>query len=531
MIVLVTSNNFIQLFTGWEGVGLCSYLLINFWYTRIQANKAAIKAVIVNRIGDTALAIGIFLVFKCTGSLDFNTVFLFSSDLNNTDVNLICLFFFIGAMGKSAQIGLHTWLPDAMEGPTPVSALIHAATMVTAGVFLIIRCSPLFQEANYILPLITIVGSLTTFFAATTALVQTDLKRVIAYSTCSQLGYMVTACGLSAYHASIFHLSNHAFFKALLFLSAGSVIHALGNEQDMRKMGGLVNVLPFTYATILIASLSLMGFPFLSGYYSKDAILEIAYAKYSISGHFAFWLGSLSAGLTSFYSMRLLFLTFFGEVNASKKTMSNVHDAPLLMLIPMFFLAFFSIFIGYITKDIFIGLGSPFWGNAIHFSSANYHTFMGAEFLPFYIKIIPVLFSKLGTLFAIYYYTFVVNKFNILNTRKEIYYIYNFLNKKWYFDKMYNEFIVQHFLSLGYVLTYKKMDRGFLDMFGPNGASHFFRRLENRINHKLNSYPHHYPMWMVQGFFFLVTMVPCSIHKISVMVIFIDLFVNFAIDY
>jgi len=328
MIVLVTSNNFIQLFTGWEGVGICSYLLINFWFTRIQANKAAIKAVIVNRIGDTAFAIAIFLIFKSTGSVDFSTVFLLTTKLNNLEINTICFFLFLGAMGKSAQIGLHTWLPDAMEGPTPVSALIHAATMVTAGVFLIVRCSFLFQEANLILPLMTIVGSLTTFFAATTALVQTDLKRVIAYSTCSQLGYMITACGLSAYNASIFHLSNHAFFKALLFLSAGSVIHAMNNEQDMRKMGGLINLLPFTYSMILIGSLALMGFPFLSGFYSKDVILETAYASYSISGHFAFWLGSLSALFTSFYSVRLIFLTFLNDVNSSKVIIQGVHDAP-----------------------------------------------------------------------------------------------------------------------------------------------------------------------------------------------------------
>ena len=406
MIVLVTSNNFIQLFAGWEGVGICSYLLINFWFTRIQANKAAIKAVIVNRIGDTAFAIAIFLIFKTTGALDFDTVFLLASTLTDYEANLICLFLFIGAMGKSAQIGLHTWLPDAMEGPTPVSALIHAATMVTAGVFLIVRCSPLFQEANIILPLMTIIGSLTTFFAATTALVQTDLKRVIAYSTCSQLGYMVTACGLSAYNVSIFHLSNHAFFKALLFLTAGSIIHAMGNEQDMRKMGGLLNFLPFSYCMILIGSLALMGFPFLSGYYSKDVILEIAYAKFTVTGHFAFWLGSVSAMFTSFYSIRLIFLTFLGEVNATKNNIKNIHDAPFLMALPMAFLSILSIFVGYFTKDLFVGLGTPFWGNSIAFSTSDYDVFLTAEFLPFSIKIIPVFFSFLGTFLSIIYYNF-----------------------------------------------------------------------------------------------------------------------------
>lgn len=471
MIVLVTANNFIQLFTGWEGVGLCSYLLINFWFTRIQANKAAIKAVIVNRVGDTAFAIAIFLIFKATGALDFDTVFLLSNDIDTFNINLICLFLFIGAMGKSAQIGLHTWLPDAMEGPTPVSALIHAATMVTAGVFLIIRCSHLFQEANLILPMMTIIGSLTTFFAATTALVQTDLKRVIAYSTCSQLGYMVTACGLSAYHASIFHLSNHAFFKALLFLTAGSIIHAMSNEQDMRKMGGVLNFLPFSYAMVLIGSLALMGFPFLSGYYSKDVILEIAYAKYTFSGHFAFWLGSISAMFTSFYSMRLIFLTFLGEVNSTKVAVKHIHDAPILMGFPMAVLSIPSIFIGYLSRDFFVGLGNPFWGNSISYTSSDYDLFLSSEFLPFNIKIIPVLFSTFGTISAIIYYQFFFQSFNILKASSFLKSLYNFLNKKWYIDKIYNEFIIQHFLSLGYSFSYKSIDRGFLEIFGPQGLT------------------------------------------------------------
>jgi NADH-ubiquinone oxidoreductase chain 5 len=508
MIVLVTSNNFIQLFMGWEGVGLCSYLLINFWYTRIQANKAAIKAVMVNRIGDTAFAVAMFLIFKVTGALDFETVFLLSENISCYDVNLICFFLFLGAMGKSAQIGLHTWLPDAMEGPTPVSALIHAATMVTAGVFLIIRCSHIFQEANYILPFVTIIGSLTTFFAATTALVQTDLKRVIAYSTCSQLGYMVTACGISAYHASIFHLSNHAFFKALLFLTAGSIIHAMSNEQDMRKMGGLLNLLPFSYSMLLIGSLALMGFPFLSGYYSKDVILEIAYAQFSVTSHFAFWLGSLSAMFTSFYSMRLIFLTFLGEVNSTKNAINHVHDAPILMALPMAFLSIFSIFIGYLSRDIFVGLGTPFWGNSIQFSVASYSTFLNAEFLPFYIKIIPVLFSTLGTLTAIIYYQYFLKNFNILSSNTFTLFIYNFLNKKWYFDKIINEFIVQYVLALGYNFTYKTIDRGFLEVFGPTGITLNLKQFTTKIAFWQIGLPYNYIRYFVLGtliiFIFLI---------------------------
>ena len=501
MIVLVTANNFIQLFLGWEFIGLCSYLLINFWYTRIQANKAAIKAVLVNRVGDTALAVAIFLIFRTTGALDFNTVFLVADQLSAYDVNLICFFLFLGCVGKSAQLGLHVWLPDAMEGPTPVSALLHAATMVTSGVFLVIRCAPLFQEASYILPLVTVVGSLTTFFAATTALVQTDLKRVIAYSTCSQLGYMVTACGLSAYNASIFHLSNHAFFKALLFLTAGSIIHALGNEQDMRKMGGLANLLPFSYAMILIGSLALMGFPFLSGYYSKD-VIEVAYAKFTVTGHFAFWLGSLSAFFTSFYSMRLLFLTFLGEVNSTKTQISHVHDAPILMALPMAALSIPSIFIGYLSRDCFVGLGTPFWGNSFgaSISSADYAIYLNAEFLPFYIKIVPVICSTLGTLVAIAYYTFFIKGFSIYTTGSaQFIAVYTFLSKKWYFDKVYNEFIVQNFLSLGYGVTYKSVDRGFLEVFGPSGIAKSLDSVTRQISLGQSGLPYNYIRQFVFG--------------------------------
>jgi NADH-ubiquinone oxidoreductase chain 5 len=377
-------------------------------------------------------------------------------------------------------------------GPTPVSALLHAATMVTAGVFLVIRCSPLFQEAAYILPLITILGTLTTFFAATTALVQTDLKRVIAYSTCSQLGYMVTACGLSSYNASIFHLSNHAFFKALLFLTAGSIIHALGNEQDLRRMGGLVNLLPFSYTMLLIGSLALMGFPFLSGYYSKDVILEVAYAKFTVTGHFAFWLGSLSAMFTSFYSMRLIFLTFLGEVNARRAAINHIHEAPLLMGIPMAVLSIPSIFIGYLSRDFFVGLGTPFWGNSIALSSSNYACFLNAEFLPFYIKIIPVICSTLGTLLAIAYYTFFIKDFNVLTFGQTGITVYTFLNKKWFFDKLYNELIVQHFLTIGYQFTYKSIDRGFLEILGPTGLAKNIESLSYGVGKRQNGLPYNY---------------------------------------
>ncbi len=321
MLILVTADNFLQMFVGWEGVGLCSYLLINFWFARLQANKAAIKAMLVNRVGDFGLALGIFAIFLTFKSIDYATVFAAAPSVIgqtttffNFEVDtltLICLLLFVGAVGKSAQIGLHTWLPDAMEGPTPVSALIHAATMVTAGVFLLARCSPIFEYAPTALVVVTVMGAMTAFFAGTTGLLQNDLKRVIAYSTCSQLGYMVFACGLSGYSVGVFHLANHAFFKALLFLSAGSVIHAMGDEQDMRKMGGLVRVLPYTYAMFFIGSLALMGFPFLTGFYSKDVILEIAYAHYTLHGHFAHWLGTLAAFFYCFLFNEIVVFNFF----------------------------------------------------------------------------------------------------------------------------------------------------------------------------------------------------------------------------
>lgn len=387
MLVLVTADNFIQLFVGWEGVGLCSYLLINFWFTRIEANKAAMKAIIVNRIGDFGLTLGIIALFTQFASIDFTTIFAITniSDQNIPLLNFIAIFLFVGAVGKSAQIGLHTWLPDAMEGPTPVSALIHAATMVTAGVFLIIRCSPLFVHAHDILIYITLIGSLTAFFAATTGLAQFDLKKVVAYSTCSQLGYMVFACGLSCFSVSLFHLFNHAFFKALLFLSCGSVIHALHDEQDMRKMGGLVAILPFTAIMFLIGSLALMGFPFLTGFYSKDVIIEVAYAKFSVSGSFAHWLASLSAFFTAFYSFRLFYLTFLAKPNGPKASIQHAHDAPLLMALPLLFLAIPSIFIGYLTKDLFIGLGTDFF--SIHATIPGTPTYIESEFLPTSIKL------------------------------------------------------------------------------------------------------------------------------------------------
>lgn len=513
MLILVTADNFVQLFVGWEGVGLASYLLINFWFTRLQANKSAMKAFIVNRIGDFGFSLGMFTTFMVFKSLDFATVFALAPNFYNYTISVfnmeldaltvIGLLFFVGAVGKSAQIGLHTWLPDAMEGPTPVSALIHAATMVTAGVFLIIRCSPLFEYAPFSLIVITFIGSITAFFAASIGLVQNDLKRVIAYSTCSQLGYMIFACGLSNYSVSMFHLFNHAFFKALLFLSAGAVIHAMNDEQDMRKMGGLINVLPITYSMIVIGSLSLMGFPFLTGFYSKDVILEIAFAKFTVEGTFAHWLGTISAFFTSFYSFRLIYLTFLNTPQSNYNTFVKAHEPVFYMLIPLFILGFGSIFIGYITKDMFIGLGTNFWGNAI-FISQNSYNMIDAEFIPVNIKLLPVILSICGASLAIILYTLYSKLLLAVKLNPIGKMTYGFLSKKWYFDKIYNEFVVQKLFDIGYNVTFKILDRGLIEVIGPYGIANTISSFVQRFTRLQSGYVYHYAFIICISLTFLI---------------------------
>ncbi len=484
ILILVSADNFLQIFVGWEGVGLCSYLLINFWFTRIQANKAAIKAIIVNRVGDFGLCLGILALWSCLESLDYATVFAAAPALTTIKLsfggidwdalNLIGCLLFVGAVGKSAQLGLHTWLPDAIEGPTPVSALIHAATIVTAGVFLLARCSPLLEYAEFALFVVCLVGAITAFFAATTGLVQNDLKRVIAYSTCSQLGYIVFACGLSNYGVGIFHLANHAFFKALLFLGAGSIIHGVADEQDIRKIGGLRRLLPFTYAIIIIGSLSLIGLPFLTGFYSKDIILEVSYATYSNHGHFAYFLGTGAAFLTAFYSLRLLFLTFLSSPNGSRIVLSQAHDSNIAIALTLAFLAVPSIFIGYLTKDLFLGLGTPFWNGAI-FTLPSHLTSVDGEFLPVTVKLAPVIFSLLGGFLAFFLYSNGSFEIAYLKTRY-LKNIYTFLNRKWFFDKVYNETFNQNLIKIGYHFTYKKVDRGIIEILGPYGLTQITKK-------------------------------------------------------
>ena len=509
MLILVTADNFVQMFVGWEGVGLCSYLLINFWVSRIQANKSAIKAMIVNRIGDFGIIIGILLIFVTFKSVDYATVFalvpIFTTktilvfNINFNILSIIGIFLFIGAIGKSAQLGLHTWLPDAMEAPTPVSALIHAATMVTAGVFLISRSSPIYEFLEDILQIITFLGATTAFFAATVGLVQNDLKKVIAYSTCSQLGYMIFVCGFSNYAVGIFHLSNHAFFKALLFLGAGSVIHSVSNEQDIRKMGGLRKLVPYTYSVMVIGSLALAGFPFLTGFYSKDLILEIAYGKFTTLGHFSFYLGSLGAFFTSFYSTRLIYLTFISKPNGNKAIIIFASDSSYQICLALACLAFPSIFIGFFSKEAFVGLGTDFWGNSIFIKPENMNIF-DSECIPYKFKIFPVQLSCLGGLIAFLLYNYIPKtlfffKRNVVGLK-----IYNFLNKKWFFDKLYQEYISQYFFIFGYITSYKLIDRGIFEILGPYGLSYMLPRTGLDLYKLQSGYLYHYTLIILSMF-------------------------------
>lgn len=489
MMMLITAENLIQLFVGWEGVGLCSYLLINFWFTRMAANKAAMKAMVMNRIGDWGFALGVIIIYAVFHTVDFAGIFsqvsAYAAHTPGSDLQwgilgwsmtpeqtltLIACLLFIGAVGKSAQVGLHTWLPDAMEGPTPVSALIHAATMVTAGVYMMIRCSPLFEHAPQALQIITVMGAMTAFFAATTGVLQNDLKKVIAYSTCSQLGYMVFAVGLSQYAVSMFHLMNHAYFKALLFLSAGSVIHALSDEQDMRRMGGLVRLLPFTYTMMMLGSLALMGIPFLTGFYSKDVILEVAYAHYSVQGTFAHWLGGISAFFTAYYSLRLIYMTFIRDTQAYRTSVDHVHEAPWAMAVPLGLLGVGSMFIGYLTKDMFIGLGTPYWNNSI-VTHPEHVVQIDAEWLPVMVKMMPFFVSVSGAgLAVVLYHVFprVVHSVQLTATGRAL---TQFLSKKWFFDRVYNETVGPMLLRWGYIVSYRAIDKGLIELGGPAGTA------------------------------------------------------------
>jgi len=508
MLTLVVSDNFLQLFFGWEGVGLCSYLLIGFWYKKETANNAAIKAFVVNRVGDFGLAIGIFLIFTHFGTINFNEIFELAPQYADKKINflgvegdiitLICLFLFIGAMGKSAQFLLHTWLPDAMEGPTPVSALIHAATMVTAGVFLVVRCSPLFEFSQTALNVVAIVGMITALFAASVALVQNDIKKIIAYSTCSQLGYMFFAAGVGAYHVAIFHLFTHAFFKALLFLGSGSVIHAFKDEQDIRNMGGVWKKIPYTYILMLIGTLALTGFPFLSGFYSKDAIIEFAYFKHTSIGNYAATVGVLTAFLTSIYSWRLFFKTFHGTYNNKNFPIEKIHESPLVMLVPLFLLGIGAIFSGYFFKDIFIGNESTnFWNISIFFLKE-----IKLAHAPLWLLIITPILVILAIPISYYYY--VKNTKILLEFKKTNMPLYNFLLNKWYIDELYDFIIVNPLKKIG-IFLWKKGDQNTIDRFGPDGISKIIKLISNKAVQFQSGYIYDYAFVMLIGLSALIT--------------------------
>ncbi len=512
MLTLVTADNFVQLFFGWEGVGLCSYLLIGFWYDRPSANAAAIKAFVVNRIGDFGFALGIFAVYSLFGSLQFGTVFAAAPQVAKTTLHFLgqdypaltvtCLLLFVGAMGKSAQIGLHTWLADAMEGPTPVSALIHAATMVTAGVFMLARLSPLFEYSPTALAVVAVIGGTTAMFAALIGITQNDIKRVIAYSTCSQLGYMFLAAGVSAFSASIFHLMTHAFFKSLLFLGAGSVIHAMSGEQDMRKMGGLYYLVPYTYIFMWIGCLALAGIWPFAGYYSKDMILEAAYAAGTGVGRYAYWLGTGAAFLTALYSWRLIFMTFHGEARADHEVMHHAHESPRVMLWPVAVLALGATVAGFLGYDLFVGPGSGhFWRNAF-LILPQYNSVAAAETVPLWASKLPLALGLLGILTAwvAYIWRPAIPGWAARSFRP----IYLFLFNKWYFDELYDAVIVRPAMALGFGL-WKRGDGAVIDGFGPDGVAETTRGLSVFSSRLQTGYLYHYAFAMLIGVVALVS--------------------------
>ena len=507
MLMLVSSNNLLQMFFGWEGVGLASYLLIGFWHHKDSANSAAIKAFVVNRVGDFGYAIGIAGIFFIFGSISFDNIFeqvdlfknhkiVFLSITFNT-IDLLCFLLFIGAMGKSAQLGLHIWLPDAMEGPTPVSALIHAATMVTAGVFLVARMSPLFEFAHFTNLFITFIGASTAIFAASIALTQNDIKRVIAYSTCSQLGYMFFAAGVGAYNASIFHLTTHAFFKALLFLSAGSVIHAMHHEQDMRKMGGLFKKIPFTAIMMWVGSLAIIGFPYFSGYYSKESILENAFYSSNNLSNFAYIIGILTALLTAFYSWRLLFLTFHGQNRSEKKTFQNVHESPYVMTIPLFILAIGSVFSGIFLSEYFIGYyKKDFWDGALVLTNESH------KYLPLSQSLISKFAVAFGIFLCVLIYTY--NKDTAKNLSYNLDPLYSISKNKWYVDELYNIIFVRSFFRIANFF-WKKGDEKTIDGLGPNGIAWLISKSSLYISMFQSGYLFHYAFAMLGGLVIILT--------------------------
>ena len=516
MLMLVSADNLVQLYFGWEGVGVASYLLIGFWNERETANAASIKAFVMNRIGDFGFALGIMACFFLFGSVHFETIFAQLPEFADTTFSFLgvevhaltatCLLLFLGAMGKSAQLGLHTWLPDAMEGPTPVSALIHAATMVTAGVFMVVRLSPMFEYAPVALMVVAVIGALTAFVAATIGMTQFDIKRVIAYSTMSQLGYMFFAAGVGAYSAAIFHLMTHAFFKALLFLGSGSVIHAMSDEQDMRRMGGIWRMIPYTYVLMWIGSLALAGigiygvFGF-AGYYSKDIILEAAFARHSWFGSLAYWLGVVAALMTAFYSWRLLFMTFHGKPRADERVMAHVHESPLVMLVPLVPLAVGAVFAGIIGYNAFVGDGMvAFWGGSIDPEAVA--AVEAAHHVPFWVKILPLIMALAGIALAYAFYVARPDLPGMVSALARP--VYRLFFNKWYFDELYDALFTRPSFLLGRGL-WKGGDGAVIDGLGPDGIAETSRGVARLASRLQTGYVYHYALVMLVGVVVLVS--------------------------
>ena len=472
MIILVTANNFLLMFVGWEGVGICSYLLVSFWFTRIAANQSSMSAFLTNRVGDCFLTIGMFVILWSFGNIDYGTVFSLAPFINENIITIVGICLLIGAMAKSSQVGLHVWLPMAMEGPTPVSALIHAATMVTAGVYLLMRASPLIEYSSTVLILCLWLGAITTVFSSLIGLFQQDIKKVIAYSTMSQLGMMVIAIGLSSYNIALFHLVNHAFYKGLLFLGAGAVIHAVADNQDFRKYGGLRSFLPLTYSVMLIASLSLVAFPFMTGFYSKDFILESAYGQFYFSSIVIYFIATIGAMFTTLYSVKVLYLTFLTNPNGPIVNYKNDgarHEGDIFMSLPLIILAIFSIFFGYVSKDIFIGLGSDFFSDNSIFIHPIREIMLNTEFaVPTLFKLLPLIFSIFLSALAILLSEFMPKVLIKFKSSILGYNLFNFFNQRFFVELLYNKYITSLVLKLGGQTT-KVLDKGSVELLGPFG--------------------------------------------------------------
>ena len=500
MIILVTGNNYLLMFVGWEGVGVCSYLLVSFWYTRIAANQSSMSAFLTNRVGDCLLTIGMFSILWTLGNLDYTITFSLAPYINENIVTIIGICLLIGAMAKSSQIGLHVWLPMAMEGPTPVSALIHAATMVTAGVYLLIRSSPLIEYSSTVLLLCLWLGAITTVFSSLIGLFQQDIKKIIAYSTMSQLGMMVISIGLSSYNIALFHLVNHAFYKGLLFLGAGAVIHAVGDNQDLRKYGGLIKYLPLTYSVILIASLSLVAFPFMTGFFSKDFILESAYGQYYFSSIAVYFIATIGAIFTTLYSVKIIYLTFLANPNGSAFYYKQAHEGNIFMSLPLIILAIFSIYFGYITKDIFIGIGSGFFIDNSIYIHPNHEILIDTEFaVPTLFKLLPLIFTITFSTLSIIYFEYlanIVNSFKLSNLGKNI---YGFFNQRFLIEFFYNKFIVNLVLELGGQTT-TILDKGSIEYIGPFGLEKGLVKLSKNINSLNTSIITDYALYISIGF-------------------------------